>query len=71
MTFTMAGGYSKNITDAAGIHVSIVEFAAHFTSALAQAAGAEAVATPWPELNEEEVSGLIEQYSAPEWIEYR
>ena len=47
------------------------EFAAHFTTALAEAAGAEAVATPWPELNEDEVSGLIEQYSGPEWVEYR
>jgi lipoate-protein ligase A len=44
---------------------------ARFTRALAQALEAEATETPWPDLNEEEVSGLIEQYSAPEWIEYR
>jgi lipoate-protein ligase A len=31
--------------------------------------GAEDV--PWPELNEDEVSGLTEQYSATEWIEAR
>ena len=47
------------------------DFSARFTAALAQALGVEARATPWPELNEDEVSGLIEQYSAPEWVEYR
>jgi len=47
------------------------EFSRHFTSALATALGATANPTPWPELNEDEVSGLIEQYSAPEWMEYR
>ncbi len=47
------------------------DFHARFTRALAQTLVAEATETPWPDLNEEEVSGLIEQYSAPEWIEYR
>ena len=47
------------------------DFSSQFTTALAWAFGAEATATPWPDLNEEEVSGLIEQYSAPEWIEFR
>jgi lipoate-protein ligase A len=47
------------------------EFQARFSTALAQAIGAEPQETPWPDLNEDEVSGLIEQYSAPEWIEYR
>ena len=47
------------------------EFQTHFTAGLARAIGGEARETPWPDLNEEEVSGLIEQYSAPEWIEYR
>jgi lipoate-protein ligase A len=46
-------------------------FAEHFTTALAAALGATAVATPWPELNEDEVTGLIEQYSSLEWLEYR
>jgi lipoate-protein ligase A len=27
--------------------------------------------TPWPELNEDEVSGLIENYSSPEWMAFR
>jgi lipoate-protein ligase A len=47
------------------------EFAQRFTSALASALGATADPTPWPELNEDEVSGLIEQYSSPEWMSYR
>jgi len=47
------------------------DFGARFATALAQALHAEAVETPWPELNEEEVAGLIEQYATPEWVEYR
>jgi lipoate-protein ligase A len=47
------------------------EFHAGFAAALGQALGAAPTATPWPELNEDEVSGLTEQYSAPEWIDYR
>jgi lipoate-protein ligase A len=47
------------------------DFSARFAAALARALGAEAQETPWPELNEDEVEGLIEQYSSPEWVEYR
>jgi len=47
------------------------DFQARFSAALARSLGAEGQETPWPELNEDEVSGLVEQYSAPEWIEYR
>ena len=47
------------------------EFSARFTAALARAIGADATATPWPDLAEDEAAGLIEQYSAPEWMEYR
>jgi lipoate-protein ligase A len=46
-------------------------FQARFTAALGRALAAEATETPWPDLNEDEVSGLVEQYSTPEWIEYR
>lgn len=42
-----------------------------FTDALAKMLGAEKQPTPWPELNEDEVEGLIEQYSSPEWLERR
>lgn len=47
------------------------EFSARFVEALAQKLGVEPQETPWPELNEADVEGLIEQYSAPEWVEYR
>jgi lipoate-protein ligase A len=30
-----------------------------------------ATPAPWPDFNEDEVAGLIEQYSSPEWLEYR
>jgi len=46
-------------------------FSSRFSAALACTLGGEPQATPWPDLNEDEVSGLIEQYSAPEWNEYR
>ena len=47
------------------------DFQARFVTALGRALGAAAMETPWPDLNEDEVSGLVEQYSAPEWIEHR
>ena len=34
-----------------------------FIAALAEAVGAPLVPLPWPDLNEDEVSGLIEQYA--------
>ena len=46
-------------------------FEADFTTRLAALLEAEAVETPWPDLNEDELSGLTDQYSSPEWIEYR
>ena len=42
-----------------------------FSAGLAGSLGAELAPTLWPDLNENEVSGLIEQYSCPEWIENR
>jgi hypothetical protein len=29
------------------------------------------VPAPWPELEEDEVSGLTERYASPEWLEQR
>lgn len=46
-------------------------FQAEFSAGLARALGAAATESPWPDFNEDEVSGLIEQYAAPEWVEYR
>ncbi len=47
------------------------EFQNQFASALGKVLNVDPVETPWPDLNEDEVSGLIEQYSDPQWIEYR
>jgi lipoate-protein ligase A len=42
-----------------------------FVSNLASTLTLPAVETPWPDLNEEEVTGLTEQYGSQEWVEYR
>lgn len=42
-----------------------------FVAEVAKALGATVVPTPWPELAESEVEGLVEQYSSPEWMEHR
>ncbi len=55
----------------AGLAVDWDRFQDDFTARLALQLGATAEPVPWPELNEDEVSGLTEQYSAPEWVEYR
>lgn len=47
------------------------DFAARFTAALGRALGNEPLETPWPELHEDAVAGLTEQYSSAEWIAYR
>jgi lipoate-protein ligase A len=38
---------------------------------LASALSATAVRSPWPELDDDEVGGLTERYSSPEWMECR
>lgn len=43
----------------------------HFIAALAQAMGAALTPVPWPDLEEGEVGGLVEQYASPEWLNYR
>jgi lipoate-protein ligase A len=44
---------------------------ADFAVRLADALGAEASATPWPDLDEDEVQGLTERYASPEWMDFR
>ena len=46
-------------------------FGEEFVRQLAVALGAEAAPAPWPDFNEDEVSALIDHYSAPEWRELR
>jgi lipoate-protein ligase A len=63
----LQGSVEKNRTGP----VDWEEFHTRFAAALGRALAAEPAETPWPELNEDEVGGLIEQYSSPEWIESR
>lgn len=56
---------------AAGVAVDWDKFHDDFAAGLAAILGMAAEPVPWPELNDEEVSGLTEQYSSPEWIENR
>ena len=56
---------------AAGAGVDWERFADDFAARLAVALDLAAEPTPWPDLNEEEVSGLTEQYASPEWLEGR
>jgi lipoate-protein ligase A len=46
-------------------------FGQNFTATLAAALETEAETVPWPELSEEEVSGLTERYGSAEWNEQR
>lgn len=46
-------------------------FEEDFASQLGAALGVNAEPRPWPEIDDEEVSALTEQYAAPEWIEHR
>lgn len=42
-----------------------------FAAELARALSAKGRETPWPDLSEDEVAGLTEQYASPEWIGFR
>jgi lipoyl(octanoyl) transferase len=56
---------------AAGTGVDWERFADDFAARLAVALSLAAEPTPWPDFNEDEVSGLTEQYASPEWLENR
>jgi lipoate-protein ligase A len=56
---------------AGGSSVDWEKFADDFVARLAAVLQAEAVPTPWPDFNEQESEALVEQYSAPEWMEFR
>jgi lipoate-protein ligase A len=47
------------------------QFEENFTANLARTLHCAAQPMPWPDLPAEEVSGLVEQYSSPEWLEAR
>lgn len=46
-------------------------FGEDFVRRLAGVLGAEAAETPWPEFSEDEMEGLVERYSSPDWMEFR
>lgn len=56
---------------ATGTGVDWERFADDFAARLAAALALAAEPTPWPDFNEDEVSGLTEQYASPEWLEHR
>lgn len=56
---------------AAGAGVDWDAFHDAFVEKLAGALDLTAAWVPWPDFNEEEVSGLAEQYASPEWNERR
>jgi len=62
---------SVNRTAAGGEATNWEQFHSDFTKALARLLDAEIEPVGWPDFAETELEGLIEQYSSPEWIEYR
>jgi lipoate-protein ligase A len=46
-------------------------FGEDFAARLAAALGIAAQGLPWPEFSEDEMEGLVERYSSPEWMEFR
>ena len=56
---------------AGGSSVDWERFGADFATRLARVLDAEETPTPWPDLNEQELEALVEQYSSPEWMEFR
>jgi lipoyl(octanoyl) transferase len=56
---------------AVGAAIDWDRFEQDFSAGLARALNCPAEKIAWPDLNEEELSGLVEQYSSPEWLEAR
>ena len=63
------GSIARSTVPAAGFDWS--QFEDPFVAELAGALGQQAVPTPWPEFDDDEVSALTEQYASPEWNERR
>ena len=56
---------------AGGDAVDWEAFGNAFKERLSAALGTEAVPTPWPDFSDEELEALVEQYSSPDWMEFR
>jgi lipoate-protein ligase A len=56
---------------AVGATIDWDRFGDDFVARLATTLQVAATVTPWPDLNEDEVSALVEHYSSPEWNAFR
>ena len=56
---------------AGGGSVGWERFGEDFVRRIAAALGADASEAPWPEFDEQEMEGLVERYSSPEWMDFR
>jgi lipoyl(octanoyl) transferase len=56
---------------ATGVPVNWDRFGEDFSTNLARALGGSVEPTPWPDLDDDELSALVEQYSSPEWLAAR
>ena len=56
---------------AAGAAVDWEKFYGDFVAQLGAALDVGTQPAPWPEFNEDELSGLVEKYTSPEWMEFR
>jgi lipoate-protein ligase A len=65
------GSLRRPAAQAGGTAVDWEKFSGDFVAALTATLGTATTPVPWPEFDEDEVSGLTEQYSSPEWREQR
>ena len=56
---------------AAGASADWGKFHEDFVALLGALLGVANSVVSWPDLNEDELSGLVEKYSSPEWNEFR
>ncbi len=56
---------------AGGAKVDWERFGADFPGRLERVLNVPSAAVPWPEFSEDELAGLVEQYSSPEWMDFR
>jgi lipoate-protein ligase A len=56
---------------AGGANVDWERLAADFPGRLAAVLNMPSEAVPWPDFSEDELAGLVEQYSSPDWMEFR
>jgi lipoyl(octanoyl) transferase len=56
---------------AGGASVDWDRFGGDFTGRLAAVLNMPTAAVPWPDFSEDELGNLVEQYSSPDWMEFR